>query len=366
MNICVLTVSLNTFSGSRAPIELTCALAHRGHQLTIIATQAGLDLKLLRRLHQKKITVIVINDHLLSGFWQLTTYFKNHHFDVISFHGTPLFFLAAKLTKLPIIRTYYGTQLDAVSDKWYLQKNLFITLGNWLGNTYVKTVEKLILTNSNKIVAISKYVRDEVNQFYQQSADMCYLGVANFFKPVKKNSKSKTITILSVSRLVPYKGFHWLIEIVKQLPPTLPLVHLMIVGQAAQPNYVAYLRRLANKKISIITSVSDEKLQEYYFQADIYATCDRFLFFGLPVLEAARVGLPAIALDRCAAHEVIKHTQTGFVAADMSTFEKYLMQLIKSKSLRQHMGSHAKVFAKQFTWEKTAKQYETILKKSVR
>ena len=82
----------------------------------------------------------------------------------------------------------------------------------------------------------------------------------------------------------------------------------------------------------------------------------------MPILEAASNGLPAVCLSYAAAKEVIKNKQTGFVANNLDEFKKYLELLLKDQKLRTSMGTSASVFAKKFTWEKTAQEYEKVFK----
>ena len=80
----------------------------------------------------------------------------------------------------------------------------------------------------------------------------------------------------------------------------------------------------------------------------------------MPILEAASFKLPTVALNNAAAKEVIKNKKTGFVASNLDEFKKYLELLLKNQKLRNSMGTKAAIFAKEFTWQKTAKEYEKV------
>lgn len=365
MKIAVITVEINPHSGSRAPLEFARALAKLSHEVTLLASKDNSKGELLKQLTRENVRVEFINSGGLKKVFEMAKILKKNTYDVISFHATPSLFLGAKLSGLPIVRTYYGTQLDAIKDKFFPYTNMFITLANWFGNMYTQTVERYILSHSNKIVAISTYAQEEVKKLYRLSADSCYLGTSSFIHQTNKEltrDKKKTITILSVSRIVPYKRFHLLIQIVNNLVDKYPQLRLQIVGRATNRRYLNYFKSLTQPHISILTEVPDATLMNLYRQANIYVTCDRYLFFGLPILEAAKTGLPVVALDTCAANEVITHGKTGYVADSLTEFSQFLSELIDSSQLRFKMGRAAKHFAERFTWEQTARKYEKIFK----
>lgn len=144
-------------------------------------------------------------------------------------------------------------------------------------------------------------------------------------------------------------------------------IRLTIVGSAPQPVYLRYLKTLINPPSRILTNVSETQLISLYQESDIYATADKYLFFGMPVLEAAVFGKPTVAFNYGAANEMIQHGKTGFVANNQEEFEAYLKLLIENRRLRNTMGRAAKLWAHNFSWEKTAKEYikvfENLLKK---
>lgn len=366
MKIAVLTEIINRKSGARAPLEIAKALAQLGKQVTIFSYHHNLEPKSLKELKNHNIQYHLISSKHFFATLELSNQLKKGHFDIINFHGTLPFFFAAKASGIPIVRTYYGTQLDPILDKIFPKKpTIFIRLSNWLANQYIKFTDHLMLRYSDQVIAISLYTKKELEKLYSIKVDYIHLGNNPKAFKAKKFQPKKTVSIISVSRIVPYKGFHKLIQIFNDINKNYPNIRLTIVGSSPKPTYLSYLKRIKNPNTKILTNVSDKKLINLYQQADIYATFDRYLFFGMPILEAAASSLPTVALSRCAAPELIKHNTTGLLAKDEKEFEKHLDTLITKPHLRKKMGFQASKYSATFSWSKLAKNYIKIFQKVI-
>ncbi len=140
-------------------------------------------------------------------------------------------------------------------------------------------------------------------------------------------------------------------------------VDLTIAGTSIKPKYLSYLKRYASPNVHFKTKVSDSELARLYKDSDVYVTCDRFLFFGLPIAEAAFFQKPSIALNYAAASELIINKKTGFVCKNQKELENTIAALIRNKYLAKKLGLAAYKRAQEiFTWEKCTKQYLQLFK----
>ena len=371
MKIAVLTEILSTHSGSRAPIELAKHLS-LNNKVTLMAYSFKTDSKVKQELEKSGVAVILIDvPNILFGKWLVAFKFLPHlkGNDIISFHGTLPVFLVARLSGIPLVQTYYGTQLDAYLERLlpYQKNNFKDKFLNFLGNKITLLIGRVYLGLSNKVIAISQYGSLEAKKFYGQEIPFIYLGASLLSREKKPTTNYKlSVNILSVSRITPYKGFHLLIEAVKDVERK---VNLFIIGSSPQPKYLDYLKKIGTANTKFFIDLSDKELARLYQNCGIYASCDRYPFFGLPPLEAALFGKPSVILDYCAAREIVVHQKTGFVAKDLKEFRKYLTILIDNSILRRKMGREAKTWAREtFSWNKTAKEYlrsfQTLLDKT--
>jgi len=380
MKIAILTEILSTHSGSRAPIELAKYLA-LNNKVTLIAYDLQTEQDIKKELKTRGIEIILIRPpDFVFGKWlaafRFLPYLQNQ--DIISFHGTLPALLVAKLSGKPIVKTYYGTQLNA-----YLEKFLpFEPLSkkdkclHWLSNKVILFMERVNFFIAKQTIGISQYTSKEAQKYYGLKIPFIHLDasvISSTLNPISSKARNKVlrqksevlipytldpITILSVSRITPYKGFHLLIEAVKKIGKK---INLIIVGSSPQPKYLEYLRKIKTAQVKILINISDRELASLYQNCDIYVSADRYLFFGLPPLEAAFFGKPSVILDHCAAGEVVNHQKTGYVCKDLNELIKYLKILVENQNLREKMGQDAKNFAiENFSWEQTAKNYEAV------
>lgn len=364
IKIAFLSEICNPRSGSRAPIEIAKQLSKK-YKISFFCYDTNLEKKTFQELKKQKIDVVLFTPppFFLGKFFlipRLLKKLKQGKYELVSFHGTFPFFLAAKLSGIPIIRTYYGTQVDAFLERFSPDQKLNIitkTLNSFF-NIIIIGLEKFYFKNSFQAVAISNYTALEAQKISGRKIPKIYLGADHFSAPRPKTKTPKEAFLLSVSRLTPYKGFHLLINTFNNLSPQFKNLKLYIVGSVRFPNYLTYLKKSASSGVIFLKDIGDQKLAKLYQQALFYVTADRFLFFGFPPLEAAFFKKPTIAFDFAAASEIIDQGKTGFVAKNKKRFENFCLKLITGNKLRKTLGENAcRKVKKQFTWKKCGRNY---------
>jgi len=368
MNIGVVAYVCHPKSGARAPIELTYALA-KNHKLTFYAFRHHGHAETIKRLQTRGVRVVLFtksNIPLIGSLCDTLTLYrllKKSDHDIVSLHTALPLILGARLSGIPTVASYTGTQFNVLNERFF-KKNLIIAMGNILLNTVIYLRGLMADKIPHAIVAISRYTADEARRLYGRRCNFIYWGSApSYFKAKTQPSQnSQTVHILTVSRITPYKQFEKIIKMVNHLQHELPHIRLTIAGSSPQKTYLEYLKQIKNKYTTIIVDADDKKLVKLYKQCDMYVTCDTYLFFGMPVAEAASFEKPAIAFDYAAARELISHGKTGFVATTDKEFEQYMRLLITDKKLREQLGKNAQQRARNlFVWDKTAIVYAKIL-----
>lgn len=371
MKIGVLTEIISGHSGARAPLEIGVQLAKLGHDVTIYAYDFWSDNTMYTYLHKHHVKTITLCKPRLGKYAVIPRLFwliRRNKPQILYFSGTPAFFIAGYLTGIPIVRMYQGTQFDAYLERFVPKQPILLhqKIINLAANIFIYLIDFMSFRLSSAVVAISRYAKREGETLYRRNvaAIICH-GITNFSTKAVLEKNERNIHILSVSRITPYKGFHLIISALNQINKGKPFT-FTIVGSQPKTNYVAYLKKLAGSWLKIIIDPPDRALARMYQKSDIYATCDRYLYFGLPIGEAARFGKPAVSLKSCAANEVIKHGHTGFIAENSQELSMYLEKLIRNSKLRQRMGIQARDWIQRFTWERSGKEWEKILLKYAR
>jgi glycosyltransferase involved in cell wall biosynthesis len=154
--------------------------------------------------------------------------------------------------------------------------------------------------------------------------------------------------ILAVGRLAYYKGFHYLIEAMQQMPAA----RLAIVGEGPERRQLEARigERGLSSRVELCGRLDDPALLEWYRRADIFClpSCERSEAFGLVQLEAMGAGLPVVSTDLPTGMRAInRHEDTGLVVPphDAGALATALARLSADPALRRRFGAAARTRA---------------------
>jgi len=173
--------------------------------------------------------------------------------------------------------------------------------------------------------------------------------------------------VISVGRLVYYKGFEYLIRAMKDVRG-----RLLIIGDGPLR---AKLRDLAaQSKISdkiCFAGIVPDDLSPYYHAADVFvlASIARSEAFGIVQIEAMASGLPVVNTQLDSGVPFVSlHGQTGLTVppADSESLAKAINRLLDDEALRRSLGNAARLRARQeFSLEamvnRTMALYSTVM-----
>jgi glycosyltransferase involved in cell wall biosynthesis len=198
--------------------------------------------------------------------------------------------------------------------------------------------------------------------------------------------------ILFVGRVVPDKGVHILIEAFNSLVEELPYAELTILGPTptivraslathtskeamvtdlekfAGAPFDKYLRsRLtpaAAKRVTITGEVPRVELLRHYRDSDLLVLPSILPEgFGVPIVEAALSGLPAVATRRGGMPEIVVDGETGLLveAGDAAGLCAAIADLLQDDARRRRMGQAARARVLElFTWNRIVAQLQRV------
>lgn len=373
MKIAIVAEILNERSGVRATVKLAETLAKLGHQVSYLAFDQNCDPQANERLVGAGVKVILYPGKRgwvsrWVAAWRLWPHLRREPYDIVSNHSSFPFLLASRFSGLPLIKTYYGTQFYSVNQKYLIETGNRVTflskITTRLYDFLIYWREKTVFWLAPRQVAICRFLSEEAKKLYGVNIPHIYLGAeSEDFKAEPPHDPSDAVRVLSVSRIVPYKGFHYLIKAVQKLHQKYPPLKLQIVGSSPDERYLGYLRAEAGEETEIILSPDDHQLADLYRQCSIYAAYDEWSPWSMPLLEASFFGKPLLAFGRGGFGEVINNGENGFNCQDFADFIKKLEDLCRDGELRQQLGLRAQELVQRFTWEKCAREYLALFSK---
>lgn len=192
-------------------------------------------------------------------------------------------------------------------------------------------------------------------------------GVAeSLFGERPRRPPGDPLRLLFVGRLVPYKCADVVIDALNQLPPELKAA-LTIVGDGPErPRLEDQVRRLGlADRVRFAGWTPHAEIADHYRRADVFCFPSIREFGGAVVLEAMAAGLPCIVTDYGGIAEYVTDG-AGFRVALLSRehlcrqMALHIEELARAPELRSRMSARAVERARDFEWNRKARQIVAI------
>ncbi len=212
-------------------------------------------------------------------------------------------------------------------------------------------------------------LRDEVKQMLRgNNAHTEVVYIPNFLEHFPENTDRypREKTVLAVGRLHEVKRFELLIRLFAALHRQFPDWKLRIVGEGEERGRLeAAIKELHAENYVNLTGRKDaDGVEDEMLRASLYAMTSRSEGFPFVLLEAQSCGLPVVAFDvRVGPGFVVQNGVNGYLAADMvyEDFCEKIASLMKDEALRHEMAEAAKARASEFSREKVAEIWYSII-----
>ncbi len=254
--------------------------------------------------------------------------------------------------------------------------NFLRSIGRFIIPGYRETYTKAdyILVGStytlNLVKELFDITDDKIELFYENGIGSSFLKNEESISEISARA-SKTINLLFVGRLVPYKGADMLIEAISSLEPAIQnKIHLTIVGDGSERKALELQVEKVNltKIIDFTGWVEQKETLQYYSNSDIFCFPSIREFGGAVVLEAMANGLPCIVVNNGGIGEYVTE-ETGFRIDPVSKefvvkeLRNCVEQLVSNNVQRHTMSLKAIQRVKEFTWSAKAEAVVRIYNK---
>ena len=302
-----------------------------------------IDLGGVALLHPVEIRRAIAPFHDAAALLRLWRFYRREKFDaVISVtpKGGLLGMIAARLAGVPVRVHYFTGQV------WATKKGPARRL--------LKSMDRIIASCSTHLLADSASQREFlIGESIASESRISVLGRGSIsgvdtvrFCPdpiVRDATRNKlgigadAVCLLYVGRMKREKGVPDLLAAFQRLSNELPKLHLIMVG----PDEDGLLTGLNDSGISIIGYTKD--VQSYMASADLICLPSYREGFGSVLIEAASVGLPAVASRIYGITDAVVEGETGLLhrAGDVDDLQGCLRRLSVETGLRRRMSVNA-------------------------
>jgi glycosyltransferase involved in cell wall biosynthesis len=116
-------------------------------------------------------------------------------------------------------------------------------------------------------------------------------------------------------------------------------------------------------RVKFLGSVTDQQLRFLYEQATAFVFPSQLEGFGMPVLEAMRLGIPVLTSNSSSLAEVAGDSALVIDPQDVPRMAEALHRIQSDQGLRRQLAERGKERADMFSWEKTARDILSVCQK---
>jgi L-malate glycosyltransferase len=297
----------------------------------------------------------------------LLRYIRNLHPDLVHAHGTgwDYAYPAFSLNPDSVIITVHGV-IRQESKHWTGLKGRYHAMTG-------QCMENKVLANARNVIAVSPYVKREVQPFIQGNITVIFNPVEGKFFNVEKDEVPNRL--LFVGGIEERKGLDVLIRAVARIKKTVPDIELHIVGGVRKIVYYEKLRGLIksldmDQNIEFLGSLPEKKLSVEYREAAVFVLPSREESQGIVILEAMATGTPVVATRVGGIPDMIQDGTNGRLVdcGDDKQLTDVIVSLLMENDQRKKLGDAGKQSALRYLPEKIARQhldvYNRILNQS--
>lgn len=268
---------------------------------------------------------------------------------------------------------YRGKKISTIHDFTLL--NTYNPDKNWLVFRAKQLVGRFafwrVATTSRAVVCPSNYTRQELLRRYHVTPDKVITthlaGEMRTTEITPYAGLEKKPFIMYVGQQSEYKNIARLGDAHQVLVAKYPSLQLVLVGKidsAAERNQ-EYFKKNSYKNITFTGFTEDNQLNWLYKNTRAYIFPSRMEGFGLPGLEAMLMGAPVVSSNATCLPEVYETAALYFDPLNTQDITAKIDQILSNDTLRNTLIEKGFKQAKNYSWEKTAKQtlavYNSVL-----
>jgi hypothetical protein len=224
------------------------------------------------------------------------------------------------------------------------------------------------------VLALSEHTRRDAIErlgIPPERVDVIGAGGSDFFRPPARGDQPALLLaerlpaitkpfVLCVTGWSAHKNAEGLIDAWARLPPaTRDECQLVLTCRLPPQAGTAWVDRgrergLRNGDLVVTDYVDDDTLRALYQQARLFVLPSFYEGFGLPVLEAALCGCPAIASNASAIPEVLQWSPATFSPSDLDEMASRVERGLSDEEFRLQLRRVGEAAATRHTWERVA------------
>ncbi len=293
----------------------------------------------------------------------------HHSFDVVHGHDWLVANACDHLAKrfgVPLVTTIHATE-HGRHQGWVSEHP----------QTYIHGVERWITNRSERVIACSHYMREQVVDIFgveEEKVSVIPNGIdpedlrpqdpAELERLRGEFAEPDQNLVLLIGRLVYEKGFQLALEAMPKVIEDVPGTRFLVAGSGT---HEAELHKQADQlglgeHGTFLGWIGDDVLHSLYAIADVCVVPSIYEPFGLVALEAMASGCPCIVADTGGLREVVPHEEVGlrFRPRDPEALAEVAVRVLSDDELGRRLVAEAYDHLRRFDWNDIAEQTSEV------
>ena len=340
--------------------EHSVRMAKIGHQVTVYNRGGhnvfGKEYDKRKQKKYKGVNIVTVPTVKGAACVPLFSFFATIYaafvgYDCVSYRasGSCVMIPLAKMLGLRTVASLHG--IDSQRDKW-----------GGFASRYLEFGEKMAATKADVCLVLSKNMKEYIDNKYHSNSVLFANGIDKPKKHIpeiikNKYELNKETYVLSLGRIVPEKGIHYLIEAFKKCSTEKKLV--IAGGAESNKEYYNNLLELAkdDKRIIFTGYVEGQEIQELYSNAYIFALPSNLEGMANALLEAMSYDNCCLISDIPENTEVVEKKAVWFKKGNVEDLKNELQILLDHPEFVEKYRKDAGDYVlKKYNWDYIVEQ----------
>ncbi len=225
----------------------------------------------------------------------------------------------------------------------------------------LRSIQKFVVRHAHQVITPSHYFTRLVQGWVTDTGRVTTIYNGIDLQAVSLESSFIPKTIISAGRLVAWKGFSVLIDVMKELPDW----KLCIAGdgpEKAKLEKQIHASRLENR-VFLLGQVERNALMKKVAESEIFILNTHFESFSFQVVEAMHIGTPVITTTIGNLSEIIDNGKEGILVTpdDTKALQSAILRFHTDSAFRALCLKNAKQKALQFDVNETLRQLKKLM-----
>src|SRR3989344_2217284 len=291
--------------------------------------------------------------------------------------GLPSFCAAACLRKKSVLKVVGDYAWEQAEARFGVRESLETfskrKSGYGIRVRFLKVTERFVARHADFVIVPSNYLKGIVENWGVPSEKIKV--IYNAFENAPREGNRDTIRkilrfegmlLISVGRLVPWKGFSAIIRLMPRIAKAYPGAKLLIVGDGPERKSLEHLvakLRLSEKRVVFTGKLSQDTLHQYIRAADVFILNTAYEGFSHLLLEVMALGTPIISTDAGGNRELLKDGENALLVRhdNAQDIEKSIRKVLTENTLSQRLVEGGRKTVTRFGTERMIRELVSVL-----